>query len=266
MSKNVPTFDIAMIYEQLSKTKAKELKGLANKKIRDQKDLFLVEGDKCVKDSVSAFEPVHIIATDAWLKENSDFILPFKEYVLQSDSRGIEIISSFNSLPQVIAVLKKPEENKKIPVLEKDKLYLLLDDIQDPGNMGTIIRTCDWFGVYDIFASKNTVDIYGPKVVQSAMGSLSRVKVTYLDLAELIQRNPDIRVIGTLLEGKPFNVCGNLNSGMLIMGNEGNGISQKLKGKITLPVTIPPFNNKNHPDSLNVAIATAVILSYIRNQ
>ena len=146
--------------------------------------------------------------------------------------------------------------------IDKDGLYLLLDEIQDPGNLGTIIRTSDWFGVYNIFASKNTVDVFSPKVVQSTMGSLSRVKVRYVDLEKLITENKDIKVIGTLLDGKPLNKVTLERKGFLLMGNEGRGMSDNLKKLIDLPLTILPFNKNNHPDSLNVAIATAIVLSH----
>ena len=129
--------------------------------------------------------------------------------------------------------------------------------------MGTIIRTCDWFGIYDIFASKNTVDVYSPKVIQSTMGSLSRVKVHYLDLEKLIENNRKIKVIGTLLNGLPLNETNVGKGGMLIMGNEGRGISENLKKYIDVALTITPANLKSHPDSLNVAIATAITLFHI---
>ena len=168
-----------------------------------------------------------------------------------------------NTPSEIIGIFEKPAPIEIIPTLEKNKLYLLLDEIQDPGNLGTIIRTCDWFGIYDIFASPNTVDVYSPKVVQATMGSLSRVKVHYLDLVKLLETNQDFKVIGTLLDGKPLYEEKNVKEAFLIMGNEGKGISEELKKYIDIPLTIPPVNPVNHPDSLNVSIATAIVLSHL---
>lgn len=246
---------------QLSKTKAKELKKLASKKMRDTLGLFMVEGEKCVLDSLPAFDLQHLVCLPSWIDSHPQFVHKYKDFILLADSKGIEALSSLNSLPEVIGIFKKRTLAEETPQLIPDKFYLLLDTIQDPGNLGTIIRTCDWFGIYDIYASKDTADCYSPKVVQSAMGSLSRVKVHYTDLVDLIEKNPDIRVIGTLLRGIPIREVKWPEGGFLIMGNEGKGVSEELRRKIDLAVTIPPANSASHPDSLNVAIATAIILS-----
>ena len=264
MSKNVTTFEVDMDIKVLSKTKAKELKGLSSKKERDLKGLFLAEGDKCVRDTLDSFKPEFLIVTRDWLAKNSFVENIYPDNLYLADKKTIALISCLSSLPEVIAVFKKPEDSEEVPELDKHKIYLLLDEIQDPGNLGTIIRTCDWFGVYDIFASRNTVDVYSPKVVQSTMGSLSRVKVHYLDLETLISKNRDIKLVGTVLDGIPIEDYKNIREGMILMGNEGRGISEKLKRYIDIPITIPPVNKVSHPDSLNVAIASAVILSHLR--
>lgn len=248
----------------LSKTKAKEFKALSQKKTRDEQGLFLAEGDKCVLDTIESFTLEYLIATEAWMISHPEIIISHKDKVLQSDKRGIEIISSLKSLPDVIAVFQKLPHPAGIPKLNPKQLYLLLDEIQDPGNLGTIVRTCDWFGVYEIFASIKTVDVYGPKVVQATVGSLSRVHVHYLDLEALIENNRNLPVIGTLLNGKSLNEFTSGTSGLLLMGNEGKGISSGLKKMIDRPLTIPPVNKASHPDSLNVAVATAIILSHLK--
>lgn len=248
------------MYQLLSKTKAKELKSLSLKKERERQGLFMVEGDKSVIDSLSAFELKYLITTSGWIELHSNLATLYSDKILLADKKGLEIISSLISLPEVIAVFYKPKENYEIPVLDAKKIYVLLDEIQDPGNLGTIIRSCDWFGIYEIFASRTTVDVYSPKVIQAAMGSLSRVRVKYLDLNVLIQKNRDIKVIGTLLTGIPIKEIDLNSGGLLLMGNEGKGISEELKNMIDIPVTIPPVNTRNHPDSLNVAIATAIML------
>ena len=263
MSKNVVIFDVDMPYKTLSKTKAKELKALTGKKERDRQGLFLAEGEKCVSDLLKAFHPEYLVCNSEWIGSHLELCKRYEEEILISDKRGLEIISSFSSLPDVIGVFRKPSEYSDALLLDKDKLYLLLDEIQDPGNLGTIIRTCDWFGVYDIYASENTVDAYGPKVVQSTMGSLARVRVHYTDLESLILSNRHIPVMGALLEGEPYKEFSSIAHGILLMGNEGRGISDKLKQLITLPLTIPPSNPLCHPDSLNVAIATSILLSHL---
>ena len=250
-----------MPFDTLSKAKAKEYKSLSHKKIRDELGLFIAEGTKCVIDLLDTFHLERLICTTAWAHENEVYVEKFADKVLLSDKRGIEIVSSLNSLPEVIAIFEKPFAENRVDKLDRDKLYLLLDGIQDPGNIGTIIRTCDWFGVYDIFASKTTVDVYNPKVVQATMGSLARVRVRYLDLAILIEENRGMNVMGTLLNGIPINELNGEGKGFLIMGNEGKGISEELKNLIHKRITIPPVNPAAHPDSLNVAIATAICLS-----
>lgn len=265
MSKKVATFDVDMVeYEKLSNNKIKEFAGLKIKKNRDKLSLFLVEGKKAIEDSIIAFELEKLICTENWINLHPQF-KSYKDKILidTENKKGIKQISTLTTPSDVIAVFKKSEPHIDSLNLCKNKIYLLLDDIQDPGNLGTIIRTCDWFGVYEIFASKNTADIYNPKVVQSTMGSLNRVNVIYTDLEELIIKNMDIPVYGTLLDGKPINHLHGIKEGMILMGNEGNGISDKLKNHITEAITIPPTSIQNHPDSLNVAIATAVVLSQI---
>lgn len=261
MSKNVFTFDIGMPLKILSRGKAKEIKLLSQKKYRDKLSLFIVEGNKCVLDSLGYFELENLICTGNWISKNHQFVKQYQDRILLAENREIlKSISSLSNVPEVIAIFKMPEATLNYRNLKKNKFYLLLDGIQDPGNLGTIIRTCDWFGLYEIYASKDTVDMYNQKVVQSAMGSLSRVRIRYGNIEEIINENHGLPVYGTLLNGLNINDISKPSGGFILMGNEGNGISQLLKDKITCRVTIPPHNQSNHPDSLNVAIATAIIL------
>ncbi|MDE7108516.1 MAG: RNA methyltransferase, partial [Muribaculaceae bacterium] len=163
---------------------------------------------------------------------------------------------------QVMAIFKMP--GNEMPEIKQDKLYLLLDGVQDPGNLGTIIRTYDWFGVDTIFASDSTVDVFNPKTVQSTMGSLKRVEVHYTDLGRLIERYPDMPVYGTVLDGRNIYKMKLNDFGFIVMGNEGNGITDSIKNKIKIPLLIPPYDKDSHAESLNVAIATAVVLSTFR--
>ncbi|MCH5232673.1 MAG: RNA methyltransferase [Muribaculaceae bacterium] len=264
MSKNVFTFDINMQFKELSKNKAADFGSLSRKKIRDSKSLFIIEGEKCVADSLNCFDLVNLVCTKEWLEANPTRLDKISDRVLVAKEPGLmKKISSLSSVPDVIGIFSKPRQPLDIPILDKDSLYLLLDEIQDPGNLGTIIRTCNWFGVKNVFASKGTVDIYNQKTVQSAMGSIGKVNVVYCDLGELITKNRELPVFGTLLEGENYTNLKSGTTGFLIMGNEGNGISPHLKSMVTKAITIPPANDLDHPDSLNVAIATAIILSRI---
>ena len=248
----------------LSNNKAKEIKSLHIKKYREESGLFIAEGRKCVADLLGAFHLEFIISSERWFKENKEFFKWPEKVLLVKDKSELKRISALTSPPEVIAVFRIPLPDISEKKLNRDKTYLFLDDIQDPGNLGTIIRTCDWFGVYEIYASEGTVDVFNPKVVQSTMGSLCRVKVNYMNLEDMISRNPGLRIYGTLLTGTPIKDCNPKEKGVIIMGNEGKGISDNLKQLITIPVTIPPVNKENHPDSLNVAIATAIFLSYFQ--
>lgn len=248
----------------LSKAKAKEFKSLSQKRERDLRGLFMAEGGKCVEDMLGSFPLEILIATKNWIDSHPDIARRVGEKLFSADSKTLSMISSMKSLPEVIAVFHKPALADHGVRIDPGRLYLLLDDVQDPGNLGTIVRTCDWFGVYDIFASRGTADTFGPKVVQSTMGSLSRVRMHYVDLKELLVTNRDIPVIGTLLHGESIYKVKLPSSGFLLMGNEGKGISDDLKEYIDLPVTIPASDSLSHPDSLNVSIATAILLSEIK--
>lgn len=261
MSKNVATFDVDMALQELSKNRAKSFAELSRKKNRDKFSLFKVEGEKSVLDSLPAFELESLIVYKDWLSLHPDIEEKYGDKILVAKDKSVmHQVSSLSSVPEVIAIFKIPGDEIKIDNLDPTKFYVMLDGVQDPGNLGTIIRTCDWFGITQIFASKDTVDVYNLKVVQSAMGSLSRVKVWYGDLTEVIESNNSIPVFGTILHGEPINGVNFSSGGFILMGNEGNGVSEALQNKITVPITIPPANPLSHPDSLNVAIATAIVL------
>ena len=265
MSKNMPTFDVVMEPRKITNGKIKELKSLNIKKNRDELSLFLVEGIKAVVDTMKGFHLVELVCSPEWFEKNLKLIKDFEDKVtLDPGKKGISRISDFSSSPDVIGVFKLPQRLKEIPVLEPDKFYVLLDGVQDPGNLGTIIRTCDWFGIYDIFASYHTVDVFNPKVVRSTMGSICRVKVHYTDLLQLVKKNCNIPLVGTVLDGNPIQDCIISSPAFLLMGNEGKGISESLRNRIDIPVTIPPANVISHPDSLNVAVAAAIIMAHIK--
>ena len=232
--------------ESLSKNKIKWIRSLRQKKNRDAEGVFIVEGHKMVSEILENWTNlVELICTsnDQLNTEISCFL---------TDEKTMKELSSLSTPPSVIAIVKKPTFSPK-----DEGLILALDSIQDPGNMGTIIRTADWFGVEKIVCSKTTVDIFNPKVIQSSMGSLFRVQVEYCDLEEYLKSNQR-PIYGALLEGENVYQESLDSSGVLVMGNEGNGISPEIQQLITSPVHIP---GKGKAESLNVAIATAVLLS-----
>ena len=245
--------------EKISKAQIKLVRSLQQKKFRDELGLFVAEGDKCVSELTKSFELVHLYREG----ENAS-------------RTEIEQMSGLRTPQGVIAVFrKKPIEDLRLKIedlrFQISNLTLALDGIQDPGNLGTIIRTCDWFGVHDIVCSLDTADCYNPKVVQATMGALARVRVHYVDLPKWLkeQQKP---IIGTLLEGRDmYEELSNLqtlkpsNNAVIVMGNEGNGISQEVRKLITHPIRIPSYpKNAETSESLNVSIATAIVLAEFR--
>ncbi len=287
--------------EKISKAQVKFVRSLQLKKVRDAEGLFVAEGEKCVEELRRGFELVYYIQTGLRPDRIQTGLRP--DRILLATSAEIEQMSSLKTPQGVIGVFKKNgglmNGDAAKPLnggMMQDDLILVLDGVQDPGNLGTIIRTCDWFGVHEIVCSKDTSDCYNPKVVQATMGALARVKVRYVDLVEWLEgiRNQEsgIRIYGTLLDGKNmYEVLGNgglmngdaakpLNGGLtqtglrpdrvqtiIIMGNEGNGISAEVRKFITDPIYIPTYPNKETSDvveSLNVSIATAIVLAEFR--
>ena len=238
--------------EHLSKNQIKWVRSLQQKKQRDAEGVFVAEGHKCVEELRGAFELVLLVTPD--------------------NATEVEIAQMSNlRTPQgVIGVFRK----RQIPIStlnsQLSTLSIALDGVQDPGNLGTIIRTCDWFGIHDIYCSKDTADCYNPKVVQATMGALARVRVHYIDLApwlaELSKAN--IPIYGTLLEGDNMytqDAIMDKTKGVIVMGNEGNGISPAVRQLITHPIRIPSYpENAETSESLNVGIATAIVLAEFR--
>lgn len=235
----------------VSKANIKLVRGLQQKKQRDEQRLFVAEGRKCVEEIAKGFEQVFLF--------------------MEGENASAEDIARMSSLrtPQgVIGVFRMPDA---VP-METGGLIVALDGVQDPGNMGTIIRTCDWFGVRDVVCSEDTVDCFNPKVVQATMGALARVRVHYTDLSNWLTEVSEkgTPVYGTLLDGKNMYAESGIQErqrGVIVMGNEGNGISQAVRKCITHPLFIPPYpTDAETSESLNVGIATAVVLAEFRRQ
>ena len=212
----------------------------------------MAEGEKCVSELMGKFSLV--------LRADATNATPLE----------LEQMSQLRAPQGVIAVFRQPDEEQvSLAQLASSELVLALDGVQDPGNLGTIIRTADWFGVHHIFCSRETADCWSPKVVQATMGALARVHVHYVDLpAELSTPNFPFPIYGTLLDGRNIYEKAALpdkQHGVIIMGNEGNGISAELRSLITHPLFIPPYPlGAETSESLNVSIATAVILAEFR--
>lgn len=252
----------------LSKARQKLIASLVQKKQRDIHGLFIAEGPRMIADLIGAgIIPEFLVGSEQWV--------PLKEIY----EKKIEtIIISFDELKK-ISLLKTPQHllgifPKPKYFLNNDAIYnslaIMLDGIQDPGNMGTIIRVADWFGISDIICSVDTVDVYNPKVVQATMGALARVKVHYTNLETFCKNyktNSENPVYGTFLEGKNIYTQSLKHNGLIVMGNEGNGIRPEIENLITEKITIPDFSNSGKAsESLNVGVATAVICAEFRRQ
>lgn len=249
----------------LSKNKIKYLSSLSDKKARFEHMAFLVEGEKMVLEAINSNFKIHSVL----------FTENFHSSELKRNPGGnIEIIDiteaeaskiSTQKTPQgVFAVVAIPANFYAETSFDTKNLLLALHEIQDPGNLGTIIRTADWFGIKHIICSKNTVDILNPKVLQSTMGAVFRVKLTYTDLQETIQsiREKSVPVFAAVLEGNNIYESSLPKNGILMMGNESKGLSKELIDLATHKLTIPRFGNlAQSSESLNVSIATAIILS-----
>jgi TrmH family RNA methyltransferase len=243
----------------LSKSQISLLTSLQHKKFRREHGFFLVEGYKSVIEFISSgYQVDSIYHTPAIAPKmlNLSRKINFQEISM----KDIEKISTLKTPQDVIGLIKIPIWATLNYNSLKKKFSLVLDNIQDPGNMGTIIRTADWFGITDIICSEDTVDVYNPKVVQATMGSLARVNVYYASLEEVLPQT-GLPIFGAMLDGENIYNSNFGTEGLLIMGNEGNGISPAIERLITTKITIP---RAGKAESLNVAIATAILCSEIK--
>lgn len=244
----------------ISKEKIRHINALKTAKFRNQYGKFIAEGPKIIGELLkSSFKVLNIYATPEWIISNVGKIPENIEVVEVSESE-LDKISNQKTPNQVLALVKFPEEPSEIP--EISNFVLMLDGISDPGNLGTIIRTADWFGVQQIICSENCVDLYNPKVVQATAGSVFRVPVYYTDLEKYLMKiTPGIAVYGALLDGENLYSVKSGNSGIILIGSESHGISPKLIPHITHSIRIPDYSSgKSLPaESLNASQAAAVI-------
>lgn len=239
--------------EALSKAKQKWIRSLQLKKNREQEMLFVVEGEKSVLEGLSAFAS-HLEMVVTLEAFSGQIPGQFHSNTYLVTPKELEQISELRTPNKCIAVFKRPES-----ALLSDAFTIVLDGVQDPGNMGTILRLADWFGVKQIVCSRDTVDCYNSKVIQSSMGAIYRIPVHYTDLASYLKNSPQQKY-GAMLNGTNYKSIDYPENGILIMGNEGKGVRPEIEALIDVPVTIPRFGEA---ESLNVATATAILLAEI---
>ncbi len=310
------------VLSHISKNQVRFIRSLQQKKVRDEEELFVAEGDKCIGELLGHFDLVLYVrqqaTDDRQLATGNRESLPlYSPTPLLASPSELSQMSSLKTPQDSLAVFKQKSDKlstnqqddfSKLSTTELDgfsklstfnfkleqALVLALDGIQDPGNLGTIIRTADWFGITDIYCSNDTADCYNPKVVQATMGALARVSIHYIDLVEWLtdirhSRNGETSdiptplspysptpIYGTLLDGRNIYEKGSIEDptrGIIIMGNEGNGISAEVREFITHPLYMPSYTPDTkhqtpdtHIESLNVAIATAITLAEFRRQ
>jgi len=240
----------------VSKNQIKLITSLHQKKFRQANNLFIAEGVKVINELINSnFELENIFATEPLFPA-----IPKEKFNLIGEN-DLKKISALTVPNNCLAVFKIPEAK----TINEKGLIIALDDIRDPGNLGTILRLCDWFGIEQVVCSEQTVDIYNPKVVQATMGSIARVNVAYLDLNSYIKTRT-LPVFGTFMDGENIYKTNLPKEGIIVMGNEANGISSKIEALAKNRLTIPRFGNLQQTESLNVATATAIILSeFCRN-
>ena len=244
----------------ISKNQIKFIKQLELKKYRQREGLFVAEGPKVVGDLMTRYRPTAIYATD-------DYTPPCAAEVQRISDDELRKVSFLQHPQQVVALFPLPSHQMLPPSASTTELTLALDGVQDPGNLGTIIRIADWFGINRIVCSEETADAWNPKVVQATMGSIARVDISYTDLSAWIDQQPEgTPVYGTLLDGDDIYAQELSEGGVIIMGNEGKGLTEKVRRRVTRRLLIPSYRKDDTAESLNVAIATAIVCSEFRRR
>lgn len=238
----------------LSKNTVKFIKSLHQKKFRNQEQKFFVEGEKSVVEVLNSdFRLELIVATDSFFNKYKSLITQSGAQVILATQNQLESLGQYQSNDSALAVVHmKPNSPFDFP---EGNFVVGLDDVRDPGNLGTIIRIADWYGIKDLVFSSQTAEFYNPKVIQSSMGSFTRVNFFYADLKDVFQKW-NMPIYGAFLDGKNVHEMKSISHGVILMGNESNGVSSQLEQIVTDKVTIPGFGQA---ESLNVAIATAIL-------
>lgn len=258
----------------LSKNRIKLIRSLARKKVRQSEGLFVAEGDKLLKEILNHINSggqralLHsIIGTEEWISENRE-ALSGEQEIIAASAAELKQASMQQAPNQVLAIVKIPKEKDPAPGLQEG-LSLGLSQLRDPGNLGTILRTADWFGVRHIICSPDSVDLYNPKVIQSSMGSFLKVSVHYLDLETLLVKlkgDNEFRVYAAGMQGENLYESHPRTPSMILLGNESRGLSPELSSLADHTLTIPHHHADSHAESLNVAMAAAVFCAEFRRK
>lgn len=238
----------------LSKNQIKLITSLKQKKYRLQHGLFVVEGIKTINELLQS----SLILDTLYTTEPFNIDAKKEELISETELKRISFLKTPN---KALAIFKIPIPKQ----VDFNGLIVALDDIRDPGNLGTIIRLCDWFGIKDLVCSQETVDCFNPKVIQATMGSITRVNIIYTDLSEFLKQS-DAMSYGAFMEGASVYNAELSDKGILILGNEANGISNNLENLVNKKITIPRFGDLQATESLNVATATAILLSEFKRR
>ncbi len=232
----------------VSKSQLKLITSLQQKKYRDKTGLFIAEGPKVIAEFIASGLKLHSL----FASEDIGISAPFEKVT----EKELQKLSCLKTANKALAVFEIPRKNSST----SEGLIVALDAIRDPGNLGTIIRLCDWFGVSQLICSIDTADCYNPKVVQATMGSIARVDVAYMDLSEFL-RETKLPIYGGVMKGVSIYEASLPQDAIIVLGNEANGISEAIQKQLTHHVTIPQFGKIKETESLNVATATAILLS-----
>jgi RNA methyltransferase, TrmH family len=240
----------------LTKNQVKYIQSLGQKKLRDNDNCFIAEGPKLVNELLQAenCNVKELYALPSWIEANEAVNVK----LVKINEQELNKISQLTTPNLVLATVEKISWPGKVDI--KGKISLALDGIQDPGNMGTIIRLADWFGIETVFCSPDCVDLYNPKVVQSTMGSITRVRIVSTELASFFLNNKDSRIYATVLYGRDITKMDKINEGIIVIGNESKGVSDEVLTMANVQITVP---GKGKAESLNAAVATGIILSHL---
>lgn len=244
----------------LSKSKIKDIQSLSQKKLRDEAGVFIAEGPKLVQEILleANIQVKEVFATNEWLNSNPVLSEEQQKKLQIVEDNELKKISTLSTPNQVVGIFMQPEMKA---LDQPDGLILMLDTIQDPGNLGTIIRCADWFGIQHIICSSDSADCFNPKVVQSTMGSIARVNIHYENLEEILKRFSDVPVYAAMLDGIAADKTAIAKPAFLLIGNEAKGIRPSLLHYVKHRVTIPRIG---HAESLNAAVATGILLYALR--
>ncbi|MEM1328852.1 MAG: RNA methyltransferase [Bacteroidota bacterium] len=248
----------------LSKNSAKHIRSLAQKKFRQQHQQFVAEGDKIVREllSTSAVKIVIVVCTSDWYTKNTELVAQRKAEVVEVTPTALNKISQLKTANQVLAVVVQWQSELNAATVSSD-WSLYLERVQDPGNLGTILRIADWFGIPNVICSPDCADLFNSKVIQSSMGAFMRIAAPRLELAQLHQQFPDIPIYASSLSGTSIYEQKQLKPGILVMGNESRGITEEAQTLATAELKIPSYG-KHDMESLNVAVATGILCAALR--